>query len=150
MRNIPPCAILRVMRIIVPDMPLIFSNGTYPPTAGEDYADIEQLLEEENYNAATEIVVKYMCENLGYTLVSGWKVFNRGVDYKKYEIVAFRYEMFGEYSDFHYMKIGKNGSWYEKRGCESKIHQHKYYYAFETWAHRYDGPIAFLIKEREL
>lgn len=123
----------------------------YVPTDNwEDYREIEQLLDDENYNTATLIAVNYMCENLGYTLVSGWKVFNHGVDYKKYEIVAFRYEMCGECSDFHYMKIGRNGSWYEKRGHAPKIHQHEYDYAFETWAHRYDGPIAFLIKEREL
>ena len=121
-----------------------------PTNSWEDYDDIEQLLADEDYETATTVAVEYMCKELGYTFISSDKVFNHTIDYKKYEIVAFRYEMMGEYSDFHYMKIGKNGNWYEKRGRNPKIYRHEYYYVFRTWAHRYDGPIAFLIKEREL
>jgi hypothetical protein len=122
----------------------------YVPTRSwEDYENVRLLLDNECYEAATKTAVNYMRKDLGYTVVSNDEVFNRSIDYKKYEIVAFRYEMMGEDSDFHYMKIGKNGNWYEKRGSGSKIYRHEYYYVFRTWAHRYDGPIVFLIKERE-
>lgn len=121
-----------------------------PADSWEDYEEIEFLLESEEYEAATTMATEYMCRNLNYIFISSDKIFNHAVDYKKYEIVAFRYEMIGKNSDFHYMKIGKNGNWYEKRGRSPKIYRHRYYDVFKTWAYRYNGPIAFLIKEREL
>lgn len=123
----------------------------YVPTESwEDYEAVKLLLDGEHYESATNIAVNYMREDLGYTVVSNDEVFNHSIDYKKYEIVAFRYEMKGEDSDFHYMKIGKNGNWYEKRGSGYRIYRHEYYYVFGTWAYRYDGPIVFLTKKREL
>ena len=122
----------------------------YVPTdSWEDYEEVEQLLDEEDYDTATEIAVDYICKDLGYSLASTLAVLEHKADYKKYEIIAFRYEMAGEYSDFHFMKIGRNGSWYEKRG-PGKIYRHAYNYVFGTWADRYDGPIVSLMKKREL
>lgn len=120
-----------------------------PADSWLSYHEIEDLLANEDYETATTIAAEYMCKKLGYTFISSDKVFNHTIDYKKYEIVAFRYEMMKKNSDFHYMKIGRNGNWYEKRGWNPKIYRHRYYDVFKIWAHRYDGPIAFLIKERE-
>lgn len=123
----------------------------YVPTESwEDYGYIVSLLDHECYKAATASAVSYMRKDLGYAVVSNDEILNHSIDYKKYEIVAFRYEMMGEDSDFHYMKIGKNGNWYEKRGSGSRIYRHEYDYVFGTWANRYDGPIVFLTKKREL
>lgn len=60
--------------------------------------------------------------------------------------IAFRLDGLG---DFHYMRKGKNGSWYHKMGGSYPIYRITEYEVFHTaWCDRYSKPIVlFALKE---
>lgn len=56
--------------------------------------------------------------------------------------IAFRLSADG---DFHYIKQGKNDTWYHKRGASEAIHTMNTEQAFaQSWCDRYKGPIVLL------
>ena len=64
-------------------------------------------------------------------------------DLKQHEYaIAFRVSADG---DFHYVKQGKNGVWYHKRGASAEIHTMSTDEVLNTrWCHRYGGPVVLL------
>ena len=70
--------------------------------------------------------------------------------YKTHEIIAFRITTHADYLewDFHFVKLGKNKSWYEKMGNLTEIERHHFDWVFSVWHRRYNGQIYFLARER--
>ena len=64
-------------------------------------------------------------------------------DLKRHEYaIAFRLSADG---DFHYIKQGKNGVWYHKRGASAEIHTMSTDEVLNTrWCRRYGGPVVLL------
>lgn len=121
----------------------------YPAKSNKAYDRIDSALAKGDYIHATTLAVSHMIKEFGFSIVSGEEIKAKMINFKNIEIIAFRFELDAESRDFHFMKLGANGSWYEKRGSRPFIYRHNYDYVFEDWAGRYDGPIAFLIRPRE-
>lgn len=60
--------------------------------------------------------------------------------------ILFRHSSDG---DFHYLKRGKNGIWYHKRGNSHEIDIMPKSQIFGRWCNRYDGPIAIFAMRGE-
>lgn len=58
--------------------------------------------------------------------------------------ILFRHSSDG---DFHYVKRGKNGVWYHKRGASIEIEVMQKEKIFDRWCNRYDGPIIMFAKK---
>lgn len=62
--------------------------------------------------------------------------------------IAFRITKFDYQDDFHFLKRGKNGVWYEKRGKAPQITPFPASQVFaESWHDRYVGKIALFAKK---
>ena len=60
--------------------------------------------------------------------------------------ILFRHSSDG---DFHYLRRGRNGVWYHKRGKTRTIDTMPKAKIFEKWCWRYDGPIVIFAKKRD-
>lgn len=60
--------------------------------------------------------------------------------------ILFRHSSDG---DFHYLRRGRNGVWYHKRGSTRTIDTMPKTDIFEKWCRRYDGPIVIFAKKRD-
>lgn len=58
--------------------------------------------------------------------------------------ILFRHSSDG---DFHYVKRGKNGVWYHKRGASVEIEVMQKEEIFDKWCNCYDGPIIMFAKK---
>ena len=58
--------------------------------------------------------------------------------------ILFRHSSDG---DFHYLRRGRNGIWYHKRGRTKEIDIMPKRLIFKVWCHRYDGPIVIMAKK---
>lgn len=129
-----------------------YALGTYrwylPAKDDEEHERFERMLRNGQVEKVTTLSMLNMIYEFNLRVISNQAMLNRTIDYKKYEVIAFRYEKKGTH-DFHFMKLGRNGIWYEKRGWVTKIYCHAYNYIFQTWNNRYDGPIIFMIRKRE-
>ena len=121
----------------------------YLPAASEDaFRRLERLVRAGKYDEALERAVKHMLREFKeLVLVDSRMVYQKKIDYRKFEIIAFRWEE-NPRGDFHFMKLARNGNWYDKCGSSSRIKRHSYFEVFDTWGDRYDGPIAFMIRPR--
>ena len=120
-----------------------------PYDRDEGYFYINELLDEAG-ELVTLAQLKYriLADFPELKLVSQQEVQDKLIDYHTYQIIAFRIELGGN-CDFHFMKLGKNGSWYEKRGASYKIHRHSFNDVFDDcWNGRYNSEIIFFIRER--
>lgn len=112
------------------------------------WAELEATREDGAYDLVWELsVANIMSEFPELRLLDSFDVEARHIDYKKYEIIAFRWEE-DEYGDFHFMKLGRDGCWYDKRGSARRINKHGYMDIFDIWYGRYDGMIAFFSRPR--
>lgn len=120
----------------------------YPAQDEASWEQLQQIYDTEGAEYATLVAVDWLIQEFNLELVSAISVYNRAINYRKYEVIAFRYEDTDEDGDFHFMKLGRDGRWRDKRGSSSYINVHSYDYVFESWYDRYDGPIAFMIRPR--
>ena len=58
--------------------------------------------------------------------------------------ILFRHSSDG---DFHYLRRGRNGIWYHKRGRTEEIDIMPKRLIFKVWCERYDGPIVIMAKK---
>lgn len=58
--------------------------------------------------------------------------------------ILFRHSSDG---DFHYLRRGRNGIWYHKRGRMEEIDIMPKKFIFGIWCRRYDGPIVIMAKK---
>lgn len=115
---------------------------------GESWCFLEDYIEEAGFDAANDMCIEHILADFPeLRIVREQAVRDKLVDFNKYQIIAFRLETDGT-NDFHFMKLGKNGSWYEKRGASGIIHRHNYEYVFGVWNGRYNGNITFFARER--
>lgn len=130
-----------------------YALGVYkwylPASSKRTYARIEKDIAKGNYEEGTMRAVKHMCKEFNFFIVSEEEVRSHRINSRNMEIIAFRYECDGFCNDFHFMKLGKNNSWYEKRGSDPIIYRHDYNYVFGVWNNRYDGPIVFIARPRK-
>lgn len=113
-----------------------------------DYRYTEELVKQAGEEKALDKLANNILADFPeLMMVSEDSVKNKLWNFRTYEIIAFRLELKGIY-DFHFMKLGKNGSWYEKRGSTDYIHRHAYDYIFQTWNRRYNSKIVFFARER--
>ena len=114
----------------------------------KDWYYLSDCIEQAGFYDTNKMCVDYiLAEFPELMLISEQAVRDKLLDCRHYQIIAFRLETDGD-NDFHFMKLGKNGSWYEKRGSSSRIYCHNYEYVFGVWNGRYNGNITFFARER--
>lgn len=107
------------------------------PWEEEDNGEIEM-----GDDTDLEKMVDYMLKHLPLRLINSTRELKRN-EYA----VAFRV---GGY-DFHYMKRGANGVWYDKVGSRAYINTHKEVEVLnqkESWYGRYDGEIVLMAMKK--
>ena len=118
-----------------------------PYDSYETFEALEKSINRGEIKTATDFMVNYIKKDFGYK-----DIFPHQIEklYKTHEIIAFRISTNVEYLDwdFHFVKLGKNKSWYEKLGSSQKIERHSFDWVFSVWHQRYDSQIYFLAKER--
>lgn len=113
----------------------------YTPFNEPTYIDLETP---DDYDEIEEIAVENILHDFpDLSLVSPINVRNKDINYKTTEIIAFRFSE----DDFHFWKLGKNSTWYDKMGGSTIIRTHSYSEVFAPWG-RYNGRIYFFTRTR--
>ena len=123
--------------------------GWYWPAADKDeQMKIDSLFQRKAYHKADKIMVNRIFEDFPELVeVKAEWIRNHEIDYKKFEIIAFR-SAHRECWDFHFRKLGANGRWYEKCGGDYKIYDYNYDSIFDIWNGMYNGKIYFFARRR--
>lgn len=111
------------------------------------------LLEEEDYKPLDTFYVNNLRKDFPNLIeIPEEQVRQRNYDKKHYTVIAYR-TMLGTYfngrRDFHFLRLGRNGIWYHKRGGQNWIHTMKEEDVYKPWPfsvdHSYDAPIHFFL-----
>ena len=119
-----------------------------PAPSSRSYKKINREICNGKYRHGTKVAAKHICNEFKLSIVSEKKMRHRAIDPKNVEVIAFRFEKQGIH-DFHFMKLGTDGYWYEKRGGSPFIYAHEYNDVFNVWHSRYNGPIIFMARARK-
>lgn len=127
-----------------------YALGTFswywPGCTEEEYDAIMWYAEIEDWDKALELAAKAIVDELpDWSVVPIGLVMERKYSPKDYEIVAMRFCCY----DFHFWKLGRNWSWYDKMGDCRQINRHAFNDVQYTWNGRYDSPVVCFIRTRK-
>lgn len=122
-----------------------FALGTYSwycPREGESEREDYMFETDKQAYKATRLSVECMLKDFPTLRVVKSLEEIRSDEYA----ILFRHSSDG---DFHYLRRGRNGIWYHKRGRTAQIDIMPKAKIFNNWCHRYDGPIVIFAKKRD-
>lgn len=101
------------------------------------------------YSECLPLATEAICKELeGWEAVPLEDVRQKLYPPDKYEVVLLRFAFYGD--DYHFIKLGRNWNWYDKRGTWPCIDRHGFNWGFEQdWYTIYFSPIIGFIRARE-